>query len=342
MSNDRKPPATRRPTTRPPAGRAAAPSRPSTPSPTAAADISHLRAIVELAEDAVYIKDARLRYLFVNPAAVKYLGVPAAKLIGRTDAQVFGPATSRETDAADRRVLRRREAVTYERRGRSAGGERVFLTTKVPYRSPQGTLLGLIGISREITGRKLAEEELARSEATHRLLLNSIQSPVLALDERLRVVYCNKTYAEFVGRPPAGIEGQDLLRVFPQLRRSKTYRSYRQVLAESRARWATGTSRPGCAARPAACWPSPRTSPPSAGQRRNWNGPAPSWRPRCSAAPGRWPAPIRSCRRRPVTGGGSSRPCATARPSTAPSWRTRRTSSPSSTRTAWSHTPTRR
>ncbi|HTY08407.1 MAG TPA: PAS domain S-box protein, partial [Candidatus Edwardsbacteria bacterium] len=194
----------------------------------------HLRAILDLAEDAVYVKDTKRRYLLVNPAAVRFLGRPAKALLGRTDEQVFGAALSREVAAHDRTVLRTRRALTYERRGLSAGKPRVFLTTKVPYVGADGTLLGLIGISREITERKSMEEALAASEAKHRLLLDSIQAPVLALDDELTITYCNRAYAAFVGKDVAELEGRDLLKAFPRLRASKTYQAYRDAIRTGR------------------------------------------------------------------------------------------------------------
>ena len=197
-------------------------------------DRDHLRAIIDLAEDAVYIKDLKRRYLLVNPMAVKFLGRTAQQLLGRTDEQVFGEPLSREVAAIDRSVIRKKKPVTYERRGMSAGKERVLLTTKVPYRDSDGTVLGVIGISREITERKRMEEQLTASESKHRVLLNSVQAPVLALDNDLTIIYCNKAYAAFVNKTVADLEGKNLLKAFPRLRATKTYETYQKVLETGR------------------------------------------------------------------------------------------------------------
>ena len=78
--------------------------------------------------------------------------------------------------------------------------------------------------------RKRAEKALVESEVKHRLLLDSIQTPTLALREDMTLFYCNAAYAALVDRPIAQLEGKPLLEVFPKLRSSNTYQAYITVL----------------------------------------------------------------------------------------------------------------
>ncbi len=78
--------------------------------------------------------------------------------------------------------------------------------------------------------RKRAERALVESELKHRVLLNSIQTPTLALREDMTVVYCNDAYARLVSRPLAELEGRNLLDIFPKLSSSHTYRAYQRTL----------------------------------------------------------------------------------------------------------------
>ncbi|MDI6740241.1 MAG: HD domain-containing protein [Candidatus Edwardsbacteria bacterium] len=79
--------------------------------------------------------------------------------------------------------------------------------------------------------RKRAEKALVESEIKHRLLLDSIQTPTLALKEDMTIFYCNQAYARLVEKTLAELEGKNLLNVFPKLRPSKTYEAYQKVLA---------------------------------------------------------------------------------------------------------------
>ena len=81
-----------------------------------------------------------------------------------------------------------------------------------------------------VLDRKRAEKALVESEVKHRLLLNSIQTPTLALKEDMTVFYCNEAYAQLVERTIAELEGRGLLDVFPKLLSSNTYQAYQQAL----------------------------------------------------------------------------------------------------------------
>jgi PAS domain S-box-containing protein/putative nucleotidyltransferase with HDIG domain len=78
--------------------------------------------------------------------------------------------------------------------------------------------------------RKHSERALIESELKHRVLLNSIQTPTLALKEDMTIVYCNDAYAALVGKSVGELEGQNLLEVFPKLRSSHTYQAYLKTL----------------------------------------------------------------------------------------------------------------
>jgi PAS domain S-box-containing protein len=84
---------------------------------------------------------------------------------------------------------------------------------------------------KNVLDRKRAEKDLVESEIKHRLLLNSISLPVLALKEDMTILYCNKAYARFVGLDLEQLEGKNLLQIFPRLEETKTYQMYQKVLS---------------------------------------------------------------------------------------------------------------
>ncbi|MDQ7798281.1 MAG: HD domain-containing phosphohydrolase [Candidatus Edwardsbacteria bacterium] len=78
--------------------------------------------------------------------------------------------------------------------------------------------------------RKKAEKALKESEIKHRVLLNCIKTPILALKEDITIFYCNDTYAEFVKLSIEQLEGRKLIEVFPRINGSETYKAYLDVL----------------------------------------------------------------------------------------------------------------
>jgi PAS domain S-box-containing protein len=121
-----------------------------------------LRAIIENTTDSIYIRDLEGRYLLANRVAAEVIaGVPIGELIGKRDVDVFDAETARRIRETDARVLAWGAPETFEIVTRSRSGHSgVYLTTKFPYRSPTGELLGVIGIARDITVRKRLEETL--------------------------------------------------------------------------------------------------------------------------------------------------------------------------------------
>ncbi|MBU1751390.1 MAG: GAF domain-containing protein [Chloroflexi bacterium] len=81
---------------------------------------------------------------------------------------------------------------------------------------------------------------LQPDEDLYRLLLSSIQTPVLALDEDMTILYCNEAYAKFIGLPLAEIESQNLLALFPHLVGSPSHQAYLQVLETGQTQQAGG------------------------------------------------------------------------------------------------------
>ena len=91
-------------------------------------------------------------------------------------------------------------------------------------------LIMLSATIKNVLDRKRAEKALVESEVKHRLLLNSISLPVLALKEDMTILYCNKAYARFVDLGLEQLEGKNLLQIFSRLEETNTYRMYQKVL----------------------------------------------------------------------------------------------------------------
>jgi PAS domain S-box-containing protein len=125
---------------------------------------SLLQAIVEGTTDAIFVKDLQGRYLMINSAGAHFLGKPIDAILGKDDTEVFSPDTARAMIAGDRAVMRSGEIRTYEEVGTSMGITRTYLSTKGVYRDHQGHIIGLFGISRDITERKHLEDQLRQAQ----------------------------------------------------------------------------------------------------------------------------------------------------------------------------------
>lgn len=117
------------------------------------------RAIFETARDSVFIKDVFGRYTRVNPAMETLYGIPISNFIGKTDEELFGKEIADKIWDIDSQVLEGR--TVEEEISREINDCPMTLNiVKVPMFDNSGKILGICGISRDITERKIIEQEL--------------------------------------------------------------------------------------------------------------------------------------------------------------------------------------
>lgn len=129
------------------------------------------RMLAESAQDIIFIIDRNDIVTYVNAFAAKAFGREKSEIIGRQRAELFpGPTGERQRQSLDR-VLSTGESVKIEGSLPLPTGEIWQDTLLVPVRDTHGMITGVMGISRDLTKRKEAEDALAN--AHHKLTLIS-------------------------------------------------------------------------------------------------------------------------------------------------------------------------
>jgi two-component system cell cycle sensor histidine kinase/response regulator CckA len=126
---------------------------------------SFLDSIVENLPDMIFVKDAEhLRFERFNRAGEQLLGKPRAELLGKSDFDFFAPEQAAYFQAKDRQTLAGGVVVDIaEEPIQTPQGERWLHTKKIPILDLWGEPRYLLGISEDVTERKLAREALARA-----------------------------------------------------------------------------------------------------------------------------------------------------------------------------------
>ncbi|MCK4666043.1 PAS domain S-box protein [Candidatus Dependentiae bacterium] len=78
--------------------------------------------------------------------------------------------------------------------------------------------------------RKRVEQALRESEQKHRILLNAIRFPVLALDRNMKIQYCNTAFADFLDLPIEKVIGNRMIDIDPDFEEKETYNAYKEVM----------------------------------------------------------------------------------------------------------------
>jgi PAS domain S-box-containing protein len=113
------------------------------------------RAIFEGARDCIFIKDRLLSYTHVNPAMQKLVGLPAGKIIGLKAEDLYGEETGKHIREVDLRVLAG-ESIEEERTRPVNGVDLTFHDIRIPLRNSKQEIIGVCGISRNVTERRKA------------------------------------------------------------------------------------------------------------------------------------------------------------------------------------------
>jgi diguanylate cyclase (GGDEF)-like protein/PAS domain S-box-containing protein len=161
---------------------------------------SLLRALLDSIPDLIFFKDMQSVYLGSNKAFEEFVGHEEKDIIGKRDADLFPAEVANffvEHDKimlSQRRPRRNEEWVTYPDQ------RKVLLDTlKTPFYGPNGEILGLIGISRDITARNAAEARIRESEEFAHLLLTSTGEGIFGIDTEDNCTFCNPVAASMFG-----------------------------------------------------------------------------------------------------------------------------------------------
>jgi PAS domain S-box-containing protein len=173
-----------------------------------------LRSLVDNLPDYIHVKDTDGRYLLDNIAHRRFLGVLSEReVIGRRVGDFLSPELAARLDEDDARVLAagqpilNREEPLVDVRGQ----RRWHSTTKVPLRTGEGRVFGLVCIARDITERKISEEALQRANeelAAHKGELQKALVDLQRSHEDLKAAQFQLIQAEkmqSVGRLAAGV-----------------------------------------------------------------------------------------------------------------------------------------
>lgn len=180
-----------------------------------------LYGVINSIPDLIYFKNPEGIYLGCNKAFEKYFGMAESNIAGRTDFDFMDEGAAESLCRQEQKILEHGKAQTNEEWVSYPDGSKVCLqTVKTPYFSVDGELLGLVGIGRDITGRKHLEEELYLSALAYRhcsesMMVSNADNCIVAVNPAFTRT-TGYSEAEVLGRDPrmlqSGLQDQDFFR----------------------------------------------------------------------------------------------------------------------------------
>ncbi len=166
--------------------------------------------MVESAHDAIFFKDLKSRYVITNAKTAEIFGLSKEKVIGKNDYEIMpNKEEAKRNIEDDQFVFKTCESkeITKHMTG-GDGKEYWFQAIKVPQFDDKGNIIGLVGIARDVTEQKLAEEALLESEQRFRSLVETTSDWVWEVDQNAIYTYASPKVNDQLGYGPEEVIGK--------------------------------------------------------------------------------------------------------------------------------------
>ena len=177
-----------------------------------------LRTLVDHLPDDIYVKDPQSRYLLVNEPLRRHLGAATAQeVLGKTDVDFKALRSAQRSFEEEQALLQSGhpqishiEPLTDQK----TGTQKWVLTTKIPMRDPHSQVVGLVGMSRDITHLKMAEDALRRGRDFAEGIIDTAQVIILVLGTTGHIVRFNHYLEEISGYTLDEVQGKSWFTTF--------------------------------------------------------------------------------------------------------------------------------
>jgi PAS domain S-box-containing protein len=193
---------------------------------------SLLRMLIDNLPDLIYVKDSQSRFVVVNQAQARLLGgTTPDEVLGKSDFDFFPHELAQKYYADEQAILQSGQPLisVEEPTTDTAGHKKWLTTTKVPLRDSNGQVMGLVGVGRDITEHKQAEESLRESEEKYRTILENMHEGYFEVDIAGNLTFFNDALCRIHGYPRDELMGMNNREYMDAENAKRVYRAFNEV-----------------------------------------------------------------------------------------------------------------
>jgi len=191
-----------------------------------------LKILINAIPDIIFYKDINKKYVGANLAFEKHIGMESDELIGKTDVEILPGERANKHMNDDEVILNSASSELFESVSVMSDGRRVVVETlKTPYFTGDGKLAGLIGIGRDITEHKDAEEKIKASENRFRSITSSAIDAIISADKNGIIESWNPAAVKIFGYSEQEAIGQNLNLIIPKKYHKRHHDGMTRVLS---------------------------------------------------------------------------------------------------------------
>jgi PAS domain S-box-containing protein len=183
-----------------------------------AAERNLLHLLMDNVPDIIYFKDRQSRFTRINRSHAQFFGVSEPdEVLGNTDHSYMSADLAEALFAEEQEMMRTGNPVLnrLEHFVEEGQPERWVVSNKVPLRDSTGQIIGLVGVSRNVTQQRQADAALRASEARYRAIVEDQNEMVARFEPDGTVVFVNEAFCRYFGMSRTQLLNKSFLPALP-------------------------------------------------------------------------------------------------------------------------------
>jgi PAS domain S-box-containing protein len=161
---------------------------------------AQLKALFASIPDPVWLKDPEGNYLACNPVLEELINFPEAQILGKTDYDLLDKDLAGHFKTKDQEAINRNLPITYQEWVTYPHKQpRLMETVRTPMHADTGSVIGVLGISHDITAMHNTQQELRESQELYRLLVETSPDGIGILGLDGTIIFANQQLADLFG-----------------------------------------------------------------------------------------------------------------------------------------------
>jgi len=173
------------------------------------------RQMINIMPNPAFFKDTRGIYRGTNPAFEKLLGLSRKDIIGKTINDIAPEEIVHHHQEHDQELLAKPGHQVYEAPLKAWDGEHHVIFIKTTYGRPDGTIGGIIGILKDMTQRRRAEQELEQLRKFSESTVQTMTEGLVLTDSDGKITFVNPAAALMLGYTPSEMADREVMSFIP-------------------------------------------------------------------------------------------------------------------------------
>ena len=180
------------------------------------------RTLVENASDYIFMVNKKGEVLSVNTAAIKLLRKEPQEIIGKSFFNIFPKETATRFLSSTNNIIKTGISKIIEGLLK-VGKEEMWVSTSLnPVKDSKGSVIAVLGTTRDITERKRAVDKLRETHEYLENLINHANAPIIVWNQVFKITRFNSAFERLTGYTADDVVGKELSILFPKASREKS------------------------------------------------------------------------------------------------------------------------